>query len=86
MDIKTKYEIGQHIWVVYEHQKEVHVYDDCISSIVIDDDGMIYGTKETYEEYKEEEIILYEETEKLVEKIKKITEEIREKEKNEKEE
>ena len=80
MTIKTKYEIGQHIWIVYEHRNEVHVYDDYISNIVIDDDGIMYSSKETYEEYKEEEIILYEETEKLIEKIKKLMQEIREKE------
>lgn len=35
MDIKTKYEIGQRIWFVYEKNKEVHVYDDIINEIVV---------------------------------------------------
>ena len=37
MNIKTKYEIGQRIWFIYEKNKEVHVYDDVISEIVIDE-------------------------------------------------
>lgn len=30
MKIETKYEIGDHIWVVYKHEGEVYVYDDQI--------------------------------------------------------
>ena len=30
MEIKTKYDIGQHIWFVYESQHEVCIYDDYI--------------------------------------------------------
>ena len=36
MDIKTKYEIGQRIWCVYEHKQEVCVYDDTISSVIVE--------------------------------------------------
>ena len=79
MTIQTKYEIGQHVWVVYENNKEVCVYDDYIAYISIED-GLTYVLKETYEDIREEEIILYEETDKLVDKIKKIMQEIREKE------
>ena len=79
MKIETKYEIGQHVWVVYENNKEVCVYDDYISYISIED-GLVYGMKEGYSEASEEEIILYDEADKLVDKIKKIMQEIREKE------
>ena len=81
MNIKTKYEIGTHIWVVYEAKGEVSVYDDEIVNIVIDSDKqLLYCSKCAYEEFKEEEIILYEETDKLAEKVKQLMLEIREKE------
>ena len=35
MNIKTKYEIGQHIWVLYLDRKEVCVFDDVIKEINI---------------------------------------------------
>ena len=35
MTIQTKYEIGQHVWVVYENNKEVCVYDDYIGWITL---------------------------------------------------
>ena len=79
MNIKTKYEVGQHIWFIYEHGGEVHVYDDYISSIGWED-HLFYLTKDSCEELKEEEIILYEETDKIKELMKKIRE--REKEEN----
>lgn len=80
MNIKTKYEIGTHIWIAYEAKGEVSVYDDYIADIVISNDGLIYGTKEAYQEIKEEDIILYEELDKLAEKVKQVMQEIREKE------
>lgn len=81
MNIKTKYEIGQHIWVVYEANKEVSVYDDVIGWVSIDKDGLIYGLEEACIDVKEEDIILYDEEEKLVSKIKETMKQIREKEK-----
>ena len=79
MTIQTKYEIGQHVWVVYENHKELCVYDDYIGWISIED-GLTYGLRESCNDIGEEEIILYEDTDKLVDKIKKIMQEIREKE------
>lgn len=81
MNIKTKYEIGTHIWIVYENNGEVHVYDDEIVNIVIDEDkGLLYCSKCGYEEFKEEEVILYEELDKMAKKVKQVMLEIREKE------
>lgn len=79
MNIKTKYDVGTHIWIIYEHNGEVHVYDDYISSIGWED-YLFYVTKESCEELKEENVILYEEEDKLVERIKQLMLEIREKE------
>ena len=78
MTIQTKYEIGQHVWVVYAYNKELCVYDDYIGWISIED-GLTYGLRESCNDIGEEEIILYEDTDKLVDKIKKIMQEIREK-------
>jgi hypothetical protein len=81
MNIKTKYEIGQHIWVVYEANKEVSVYDDYIEWINVDEDGLTYGLKEACIDVKEEDVVLYDEEERLVKNIKEIMLQIREKEK-----
>lgn len=76
MKIETKYDVGQHIWVVDECKKEVSVYDDYIVTIVQEIDNLYYCSKEAYNEYKEDEIIPYEDTNKLVEKIKEILKKI----------
>ena len=79
MEIKTKYDIGQHIWVVYEHQGEVCLYDDYIGWITYED-YLYYTTKQSCADRREEEIIKFEDTDKLVERIKQLMQEIREKE------
>ena len=81
MNIKTKYEVGDLIWIVYEHNGEVHAYDDTIVNIVITEEKELkYCSKASYEELYEEDIILYDEEEKLVNKIKETMKQIREKE------
>lgn len=83
MTIQTKYEIGQRVWIVYENRGEACVYDDYIDEIFVNDEGINYMLREACIDGKEEDIILYEDTDKLVEKIKQIMEEIREKESEE---
>ena len=83
MTIKTKYEIGQRVWIVYENRGEACVYDDYIDEIFVNDEGINYMLREACIDGKEENIILYEDTDKLVEKIKRIMQEIREKESEE---
>lgn len=80
MTIEINYQIGEHIWVVYEYQGEVQIHDDYIESFNILKDEQFYTTKEGYIELKEDEIILYEDKEKLYKTICKKMEEIREKE------
>ena len=80
MKIETKYEIGQRIWIVYKRDGEVSVYDDYITSVVKDNERLYYTADIGYQEYKEDEIILYEDTNKLVEKIKELLNEIAEEE------
>ena len=82
MKIETKYDIGQRIWIVYEHQGEIHVYEDKIIEICIAEKGTVYLPNSCTDEVEESEIILYEDTEKLVNKIKEVMEEIKKNEKN----
>lgn len=98
MNIKTKYNIGDRVWIVYEaivnnqyiHNQpagEVSVYDDTICSIEIGKEETFYLLEKTdYIDVKEDEIILYNETDKLLAKIQKLMNDIhrREKEKDEK--
>lgn len=78
MKIQTKYEIGQHIWIAYEHNGEIHIYDDYIVNIVVDENKKIkFCSKLSYEEFEENEIILYEDKEKLLLKIEELMEQIR---------
>lgn len=83
MTIQTKYEIGQRVWIVYENRGEVCVYDDYIDEICIGENGLYYMLKEACIDRAEEDIVLYENTDKLVEKIKQIMQEIRKKESEE---
>ena len=80
MTIQTKYEIGQRVWIAYENKGEVCVYDDYIDEICIGENGLYYMVKEACIDRAEEDIVLYEDTDKLVEKIKQIMQEIREEE------
>ena len=80
MTIKTKYEIGQRVWIIYGNQGEACIYDDYIDEICIGENGLYYMVKEACIDRAEEDIVLYEDTDKLVEKIKQIMQEIRDKE------
>lgn len=83
MKIQTKYEIGDKVWIVYENRGEACIYDDYIGEIFVNDEGINYMLREACIDGKEENIIPYEDTDKLVEKIKQIMEDIRKKEREE---
>ena len=80
MKIETKYNIGDKVWVVYENQGEVCVYDTEITDIFIDKDGINYYGKEGMD-YLEDLLISYNEKDKLLERILSIINEIHEREK-----
>lgn len=82
MEIKTKYEIGQHIWVVCVERKWLTVYDTYINSIELSKDGYCYYGQDC-EDYTEEQIIPYAETDKLADKIKELMQQIHEREEKE---
>lgn len=73
MQINTKYDIGTHIWIVAINPRggELDVFDTYIVAISIDKDGIIYlADSENFFEVKEEDIILYDDKDKLYEVIK----------------
>lgn len=80
MEIKTKYNLNDHVWIVYAHQGEVCIYDTYIESMVYDSDGISYLTSEL-NDYLENEIILYDNKEELLKKIEEVMQKIHESEK-----
>ena len=72
MKIQSKFEIGQAVWVVYENNGEVSIYDDKIDEICVDKDGIYYMLKEACIDGREEEIIAYENKEMLANKIENL--------------
>lgn len=59
MTIQTKYEIGQRVWIAYENNGEVCVYDDYIDEICVSETGLYYMMKEAGIDRNEEDIVLY---------------------------
>jgi hypothetical protein len=87
MQIKTKYNIGDRVWVVKEadyyntetRQRELagvlEVFDDYIESIQVYNEGVIYVLRQAdMLELYEHEVILYDNKEGLVKKIEKVME------------
>lgn len=94
LQIETNYRIGDRVWIVYEFQGEVHVYSDTINSIILTR-SLIEGEegKEILEFWfdnsdvdgsREEDLIPYEDSEGLYDKIIELDKEIQEKEKSNK--
>jgi len=87
MKIETKYNIGDKVWIVYEANTqyglagEVNLYDDVITDIIIDTDGVTYATEHT--DIKEKDIILYEDKSTLLAKIQELMNAIHKREEDE---
>ena len=81
MKIETKYNIGDHIWVVYKERATVGIYDEYINEIAINKNNQITYYMGNCEDFEEDKIILYEEKDKLLAQIEKLMEEINEEEK-----
>lgn len=94
MDIKTRYNIGDRVWIVYENTTrdinnnlvltgEVSLYDTTISEISIVKDGFEYYCDEgEYEGIEEKDIILYEDRKKLLATIYELMDKIHRREEN----
>lgn len=92
MKLETKYNIGDRVWIVYEsrinnqfhHDEpagEISVYEDSIVAIEVDKDGTHYLLKYSdCMDLEEKDIILYDETDKLINTIKELMNEINERE------
>lgn len=87
MQIKTKYNIGDRVWVVKEadyyntetRKRELagvlEVFDDYIESIQVYNEGVIYILRQAdMLELYEHEVILYDNKEGLVKKIEEVME------------
>lgn len=75
MIIETKYNLGDRFWHLFKAKGAVHIYQDKIIELTVNASGkVLYYGQATCEEIPEEQIILYEETDKLVEQIKNLLE------------
>lgn len=84
MVVDTKYDIGDKIWVTYENNGEIHIYEDTILEIVVRGDikltpmGSMGGMKIEYigklcpEGIPEEEIVPYHDNDKLMRAIRRL--------------
>lgn len=72
MKIETKYNIGDYIWYVYMDEGEVHIFDDYIVEIVINNNDIVYICEEACDEIKQDNVVLYEDMEGLYNSIKKL--------------
>lgn len=74
MKIETKFNIGDRVWIVYEYNKEVHVFSDFISDIMISKKNgcteikywLEYADCDYFDEYN---LIPYADLDKLAETI-----------------
>ena len=82
MKIETKYNIGDKVWIVYEGDfyNEVSIYTDTIIEVTFYENGLVYNFENYPDELKEDEIILYDEKDKLLQKIEELTNKINERE------
>ena len=92
MQIETKYNVGDRVWIVYEptlytdHYQgpagEITVYSDTIIEISIGEDNIIkyMVNSEGADFINEDNIILYNDTKALVDRIQKLDTRIRERE------
>lgn len=69
MEIKTKYNINDKVWIVYENKKEVGVFSDIVKGISVTESGIEMWFKDCLENISEDEIVPYEDKEALIQKI-----------------
>lgn len=80
MQIKTKYRIGDRVWIVYKNEthKEIEIYSDTIEGIYIDNNQKISYAFKCSDDIYEERLIRYEDTQKLIRTIQKFDNEFQE--------
>lgn len=74
MEIKTKFNIGDRMWIVYENKGEISVYSDIIDTFMIDKEGRVWVFFKYSDaaEMEEKDLIGYDDTQKLLQKIKEL--------------
>ena len=85
MKIKTKFDIGDRIWVVYEHRGGVYVYSDEIDGMMIERDNkvVLYFKNSDALDVCEGDVFEYNDMEGLMNKIKELDDKIRKEEEHE---
>ena len=83
MEIKTKFNIGQKVWTIEINKQNgintVEVLSGVITNITIEKDNTIsYFFYDWCADYKEEDIIAYEDTKTLINKIIQLDNKIKE--------
>lgn len=72
MEVKSKYDIGQKVWIVLKNEKNklIEVFTDTIVEIVVGKDNKIfYFCDDVGDDIAEESIVLYEDTQTLLNNI-----------------
>ncbi len=74
MEIKTKFNIGDRVWIVYENKGEISIYSDIIDTFMIDKEGRIWVFFKYSDaaEMEEKDLIGYDSPLKLLQKIKEL--------------
>ena len=83
MEIKTKYNIGDRVWIVKERELAgvLEVFDDYIELIQVYNEGVIYVSRQAdMLDLFEHDIILYKDKEKLLKKIEEVMKSIHDRE------
>ena len=81
MKIETKFDIGEHVWLVERNNGVVEVFDGELAAVSVDDEYLIeYMLKENYDYYPEDRFVRYDDNAGLLEKIKATMEKIRKEE------
>ena len=76
--IEMKYDIGSRVWVVYIYNGEISVYEDTLGEFCVSEEKEFYITNNGFHELTQEEVILYEDKDKLYKTICEKMNEIKE--------
>lgn len=79
MELKTKFNPKDHVWVVKENDvgAVVEIFDSTISSITYDGESIFYYMKDADGDYQEDDLVLFTDKRSLVDKIFAVMKNIR---------
>ena len=73
MNIKTKFELGEKVFIIYKEDGMIKMYTDEVDQIVVSNDGIGYYGTVICEEFKENELVAYNDKEALLYKIEELS-------------